>query len=423
MPVPSTTISDAKLKAREERKLRKEARKHEKKLRNQRRKEKRREKSKRSEKRSHERSFQPEDQDLKYLPNDEDFPEIRKFNEVSPSKQKGENLYAAALAAVRGADSEPPRHRKRGESESESESDDEDEESEHESDEDSSHESSMSESESNEVSATHKNESPRQPPIGNQKAAADHDDDDDDADDIIVFQPAFPQLNYSSIDHNLPNSYNSPTPRQHAFTSNNIPQEVSMSTEIVDDDPIDKDSLAYLQALHKKNTEHGWLSNHPTHQDQSTTSKYPFMHDEAHRFDLWNPHHNLEGNLFNYGTNTATESIFAATAAVVDSQHNQPHQWGNGGGDVYAEKVPPPPGFVDLPKSIPSQMEDYQMNPNAFLPTSLRQYPPPGNSQSPPSIFSMLYGSGYDHQDHYTGNWNPPPPPPPGYQMQQHYGT
>lgn len=388
VPVPPSTPSDAKIKAREERRIRKEARKKEKKLKNQKRKEKRKKDSKKSGKRMKDPQVEFEDQDSKYLPNDKDFPDIRKFNEVTPSKQRGENLYAAALAAVRGSDTEPHRQRKEADSESESASDNEDDsDSDSVSEDELSHESTISEPEPHEGV---KIDSLQQPMTSHQA-------DIDDADDVIVFQPVFTQ-------HHSPIGRPSPSnPGTNAMTSSVANQEVSNSYESIDSS-IDADSLAYLQALHKKNTEQGWLSGHSAPSGQPDLSqRYPFMPEQSPQFDNWHPHNNSEANLlagFEFGVNSSGP-IFSAS---------QGYQWGNSG---LTDHVPPPPGFMDLPRHH-AGAEDFQMNPNAFLPTSLRQNPPV-SSQSP-SILSMLYGSGTEQQD--RNNWNIPP----GYQM-QHYGT
>jgi hypothetical protein len=439
LPVPSTSISpvEAKLRAKEERNMKKEARKREKKLKRQKMRERAgigaggkdpHRKKRMTQTHSDDEEEAAEKTDFKYLPNDEDFPDIRKFNEVTPSpqtKRGGESLYAAALAAVRRDDHQSGSRRyrqERGEGEdcnAETDSNDDDEGEEGESDydeEDDSQGSSVSEldsEEEQEPEPVKEGESH----VSQNVTSAVLEDDLDDGDDVIVFQPLFSQQQPSPIERPSP-SHSQPV----------ITPPRSVSEKSQETGGIDLDSLAYLQALHQKNTQQGgWLhdSDQPASLsfDNSASGHHPFQMGEhaSSEYDYWGHGHGDDGAAYP----SPSSNLMRSQLGYHHSHHEEPNtsifanddisrgdpstRRGGGEGEYSwsnhlsfsssaSNDVAPPPGFMDFPPSGPSGRH-YQMYSTAanFLPTSLRGELPPQPPAS--SIFSMLYGStDPDHQ-------------------------
>jgi hypothetical protein len=456
---PPPTPAEIKQRLREERKAKKDPKKKDKKLKKQ---QKGKDKTHKAHSKGSRReglnqgdsdsSAQPrpqvDNQDFRYLPNDEDFPDIRKFNEVSSTKQRGESLYAAALAAVRG-NGDSQRHRKEGgndENEDSGRESDEEEDNDNE-DEDYSQGSSMSELETDEE----EEEAPSAAPASHSKinsANVLEDEDLDDADDVIVFQPAFSQQQQqpSPIGRPMsssPSKSSSGTPLHAPHTQ----QQQRNREEIVEGENagIDLESLAYLQALHKKNTEQGWLTQHnatPTAAQQSLPpmefheprGSHPFQLDQVSNHDYWSPHGNSEMGLLNDFEYNGTHSDYSAwpthRSFSAYDKFSAPVTSAAAPGDVA-----PPPGFMELPAlplhhSSHSHSDDYQMNSTAasFLPTSLRQSTSSTAAASSPqpssSRLSMFYGSDPVPEQR---SWNRGPPAQPyqpsGYQSQRHNGT
>lgn len=430
--LPPPTAAETKQRLREERKAKKDPNRKDKKLKKlQKKKEKNQKQHSKGGNREHHQvdfsEYPSTNQDSKYLPNDEDFPDIRKFNEVSPNKLRGESLYAAALAAVRG-NGDSHRHRKSDDSEHEdslreSEEEDEDEED----DEDYSQGNSVSDLETDDeelVSSVNKernDDTALLPVTSNRIPSANL--LDDDADDVIVFQPAFSQFQHqqpSPISRPMASSKSSPVVpnQQPQIGQEQRISKAEKSLDGTDDVAIDLESLAYLQALHKKNTEQGWL-NHHSSDDQTTqvglqnkSKVNPFQLEQVSSHEYWSPHKNSEMGLLNdyeYNGNAKHSFFMDPPQQVSDGLLASGYSWPNQSSfspydrfsaPAAADDVPPPPGFMELPAP---NSDDYQLNSNAasFLPTSLRQSstaPAPSSSR-----LSMFYGSDSEQRSwHHT---------------------
>lgn len=433
----NTLAAEAKLRAKEEKRLKKEARKKEKKLKKEKMREKaaaRGGKDPHRKKRMAERadaSGEEEEEvidraDARYLPNDQDFPDIRKFNEVTPSKPRGggESLYAAALAAVRKDERQPEsrRQRQEGEEEAESDSNEEDGDSDYEDDEDYSQGSSVSELDSEEEPIKQGDCLPR------EVTSAALEDDLDDGDDVIVFQPLFSQQQHPSpIGRPSPSSAVTPVKAPSSQTHNQAlvtPPHPAIAPERPQEmGGIDFDSLAYLRALHHKNTQQGWLSSQDSDQpslsfENSVGGRHPFrMGEPSSDYDYWgpgddgaavypSPSSNLMRSQLGYQHEGPSHSIFSSDAQEIDSSRGGAsgggYSWSNHLSFTSAADVAPPPGFMDLP-TPPSRfpMDSTAAN---FLPTSLRGELPQSTSSS--SILSMLYGSDPVYQHDQGGYHN-----------------
>jgi hypothetical protein len=456
VPPPPPTAAEIKQRLREERKAKKDPKRKEKKLKKLQKKKEKNQKhhqqppySKGGKREHHQQEqehggYDSSNQDSKYLPNDEDFPDIRKFNEVSPTKSRGESLYAAALAAVRG-NGDSQRHRKESDSENEDSEQESDEEEEGE--EDYSQGSSVSdlETDDEELNPTANlevgtAEAPLPSLASNKMTSANLLDDDlDEADDVIVFQPAFAQQQQqpSPIGRPMTSSPSKSSPIAPHQQSRTQQQQVEVM-EGGGNAGIDLESLAYLQALHKKNTEQGWLSHHTSGQpilpvefhDKPRGSQHPFQLEQASGHDYWSPHENSEMGLLNgyeYSGDHAKHSFFMDTPSqqVPEDRLAKDYSWSPRSFSSYdkfsapaAADVPPPPGFMELSAMNPPHSDDYQMNSTAasFLPTSLRQSstaPAPPQAQPSSSRLSMFYGSDPEQRSwHHTS-------PPGGYQARQ----
>lgn len=420
-PPPHPNSLEIKRRLREERKSKKESRKKEKKSRKQKKESDSRERKKSNKTQPSETSEKTFPKENEYVPNDADFPDIRKYNEVSPPKSKIANnaVYAAALAAIQPtgeyADSSRQRRVSDEENLEESESEDDDDENEDESgneleDEEYSQGSSHSDLE-NETS------NPEMVDAGKQLTSANLlDDDFDDGDDVIVFKPAFPQF------------VNNPPPIGPSLTATAAPTATSIlqtsenliESQIVDESEgkrtdlalggMDLESYDYLRALHQKNTsQDGWMSQ-PSFQP-SLSSEYlegssnsnPFQSNsqKSFQFDYWNPsdEERYSSSIFaglNQGKSVSDPLFFSApsldnglSSPPVGQMNNS--AWPQKQPSPYQQfspsyNVPPPPGF--------SSEANYEMNPAArtFLPSSLREPSIPNQSQSSPSVLSMLYG-------------------------------